>query len=160
MGDQRALDLGGAEAMARDVDDVVHSSRQPIETVLVPPGAVAGEVEPRKGREISLHETLVIAKNRTHHSRPRAGDTQISFAGTVDHIVVVVDDYRFNAEEGPRRRSRLQWRRARDRGDQDAAGFGLPPSVDDRAALLADMIVVPQPRLGVDRFTDTAEDPQ
>src|SRR5258707_11408916 len=98
MGDQRALDLGGAEAMAGDIDDVVHSSRQPVKTVLVSSRSVTGEIEPRKGREISLHETLVIAKNRTHHPRPRAGDTQISFAGTVDHIVVVVDDYRFNAE--------------------------------------------------------------
>jgi len=102
--------------MAGDIDDVVDPPGEPIETVLVPPGAVAGEIEPRKSREISLHETLVIAENRTHHPGPRAGDAQISFARTVDHIVVVVDDDGLDAEEGARCRSRLQWCRAGDRG--------------------------------------------
>ena len=46
MRDQRALDLGGAEAMAGDVDDVVDPPSEPVETVLVPPGAVTGEIEP------------------------------------------------------------------------------------------------------------------
>ena len=37
------------------------------------------------------------------------------------------------------------------------AGFGLPPGVDDGAALLADDTVIPHPGFGVDRFADGAE---
>jgi hypothetical protein len=41
-----------------------------------------------------------------------------------------------------------------------AAGLGLPPGVDDRAALAADVAVVPHPRLGVDGLADGAEQAQ
>jgi hypothetical protein len=46
MRDQRALDLGGAHAVAADVDHVVDSPRDPVVAVLVAAAAVAGEVEP------------------------------------------------------------------------------------------------------------------
>ncbi len=48
-------------------------------------------------------------------------------------------------------------RGAGERRDEDAAGLGLPPGVDDRAAALADDPVVPLPGLGVDRLADRAE---
>ena len=40
------------------------------------------------------------------------------------------------------------------------AGFGLPPGIDDRAAALADRLVIPHPRLGIDRLADGAQQPQ
>ena len=49
---------------------------------------------------------------------------------------------------------------ARQRGDHDVAGLRLPPRVDDRAALAADDLVVPEPRLRVDRLADRPEQPQ
>ena len=36
-------------------------------------------------------------------------------------------------------------------------GFSLPERVDDAAPLVADDIVVPQPRFGIDRFADGAQ---
>ena len=42
----------------------------------------------------------------------------------------------------------------------DAAGLGLPPGIDDRAALAADLAVVPHPRFGIDPFADRAQQPQ
>ena len=65
-----------------------------------------------------------------------------------------------DARERPRRRARLQRRHAGQRRDHDRAGFGLPPGVDDRAALAADELVVPDPRFGVDRLADRSEQPQ
>lgn len=50
------------------------------------------------------------------------------------------------------------WRRGG--GDEDAAGLGLPPGIDDRAALVADDPIVPFPGLGVDRLADRAEHAQ
>ena len=42
----------------------------------------------------------------------------------------------------------------------DAAGLGLPPGVDDRAAAAADLLVVPHPGLGIDPFADAAQQAQ
>src|ERR1700704_3686062 len=42
----------------------------------------------------------------------------------------------------------------------DPAGLSLPPGVDDRAAFGADHLVVPEPRLWVDRLADGAEQAQ
>ncbi len=44
--------------------------------------------------------------------------------------------------------------------DENSARFGLPPRVDDRAAPLPDVLVIPHPRLGVDRLTDRPQQAQ
>jgi hypothetical protein len=49
MRDKRALNLGSAEPMARDIDHVVHPARQPIVSVPIAPYPVPGKIEPRKG---------------------------------------------------------------------------------------------------------------
>ena len=51
-------------------------------------------------------------------------------------------------------------RRAGQRRDQNAAGLGLPPGVDDRAAVIADDAIIPFPGFGIDRLADRAEQPQ
>ena len=71
-----------------------------------------------------------------------------------------VDDLRDNAEEGPRGGAGLELGRARQRRDQNAAGLGLPPGVDDRAAAVADHPVIPLPGFGIDRLADRAEQAQ
>ena len=72
MGDQRALDLGGAEPVPGDIDHVVDPAGDPVVPVLVAPRAVAGEIEAREGREIGLDEALVVAEHGAHLPRPRA----------------------------------------------------------------------------------------
>ena len=75
------------------------------------------------------------------------------------HAVVAQDD-RIDAEERPVGASRFQRVRAGQRRDEDAAGLGLPPGVDDRAAFVADVFIIPDPRFGVDGFAHAAEHPQ
>ena len=45
MADQRALDFGGADAMAGDVHHVVDAAHQPVIAVFIDAAAVAGEVD-------------------------------------------------------------------------------------------------------------------
>src|SRR5258708_7969277 len=52
MGDERAFDFGGANAVARDVDYIVNAARDPIIAVLVAAAAIARKVEPRICLEI------------------------------------------------------------------------------------------------------------
>ena len=67
---------------------------------------------------------------------------------------------RLNAEERPGCAAGLQRRGTGQRRDQRAAGFGLPPRIDDGQLLLADDPVIPVPRLRIDRFANRAEQPQ
>ena len=46
MADERALDLGRAEAMAGDVENVIDPTHYPKITILVATRAVAGEIIP------------------------------------------------------------------------------------------------------------------
>ena len=131
---QRALDLGGAHAVAGDVDHVVDPAGDPVIAVGVAPAAVAGEILALVGGEIGLHEAVVVAVDRAHLAGPAVGDAQVALAGAVEHLAVGVDDLGPDAEEGPGRRAGLEPGRAGQRRDQDAAGFGLPPSVDDRGS--------------------------
>src|SRR5499427_8464826 len=157
---QRALDLGGAKPMAGDVDHVVHAAGDPVVAVGVTAAAVAGEVFAGIGLEIGVDEALVVAVDRAHHARPGIDDAEVAGRGALQHLALAVHDLRNDAEERLRRRARLETRRAGERRDQNAAGFGLPPRVDDRATALADHVVIPLPRLRIDRLADGAEQPQ
>ena len=57
-------------------------------------------------------------------------------------------------------RSRLQRRRPRHGRDHDRTGFGLPPRVDDRAAVPADDVVIPLPSCGIDRLAHRPQQAQ
>ena len=160
MGDESAFDLRRAEAMPGDIDHIVDASRDPVVAVRVAPRAVAGEIFAGIGGEIGLHETLVIAVDRSHLSRPGVGDDEQPFARALQHIAGLVDDLGHDAQERPRRGTGLQIDRARQRRDENAARLGLPPCVDDGAAAVADDAVIPFPGFGIDRFAHGAEKAQ
>ena len=93
------------------------------------------------------------------HARPRPRQREVA-AADVDAVTFVVDQLGGHTRKRECRRSRLRRGRPGQRTDHDAAGLGLPPCVDDRAAPAADVLVVPHPRLGVDRLADGTEDAQ
>src|SRR5262249_17504497 len=139
---------------------VVDTTGDPVIAVGIAPTAVAGKVLALVGREVGLLEAGVVAIDRAHHPGPGPGDAEIAGGLAFEHLAVGVDDLRRHAEERPRRRARLQLGRAGQRRDQDAAGFGLPPGIDDRAAVLANHAIVPFPGFRIDRLADRAEQAQ
>ena len=70
--DQRVLDLGGRDAVARDVHDVVDPAEQPQVAVLVALGAVAGEVAAGEARPVGLLVALVVPVDARAACRARA----------------------------------------------------------------------------------------
>ena len=71
---------------------------------------------------------------------------------------VLADDFRDDAEEGPRRGAGLGGDGTGDGSDKDGAGFGLPPGVDDGAAARGRISsAIPHPGFRVDGFADGAE---
>ena len=73
---------------------------------------------------------------------------------------MLVVDAGLDSRERLRRAARLQRRDPRQRRDQDHAGLGLPPRVDDRRPVTADVLAIPDPRFRVDRLADRPEEPQ
>ncbi|MNM96270.1 hypothetical protein D3C81_1087390 [compost metagenome] len=157
---QRAFHFGSADAVAGDVDHVVDPAGDPVVAVLVAAGAVAGEVVAGVGLEVGIDHPLVVAVHTADLARPTGLDRQYAGAGAVDLLAVLVEQRRLHAEERAGGRARFQRGGAGQRGDQDAAGLGLPPGIDDRAAPLADHVVVPLPGFRVDRLADRAEQAQ
>ena len=157
---QSALDLGGAEPMAGDVDDVVDATGDPVIAVGVAPAAIAGEVFAGIGLEVRVDEALVVAVDRAHHSRPGLDEAEVAGRGALQRLAVRVHDLRNDAEKRLGRRARLEPRRAGQRSDEDPAGFRLPPGIHDWAAAVAHHVVVPLPRLRIDRLAHGAKQPQ
>ena len=47
--------------------------------------------------------------------------------------------------------------RPRKRSQHDVAGFGLPPGIDDWAAVASNRVAIPHPRFRIDWFPDCAQ---
>ena len=158
--DERALDLDRRDPVAGDVHHVVHAAEQPEVAVLVDAGAVAGEVDVRILRPVRLPVALVVVVDPAQHRRPGAPQHEVAPTARADLVALLVEDRGVHARERPGRRAGLERRHSRQRRDHDHPRLGLPPRVDDRRAVAADVLAVPDPRLRVDRLADRAEQPQ
>src|SRR5258707_6615555 len=109
---QRALDLGGAEPVAGDVDHIVDAAGDPVIAVGIAPAAVAGEVFAGIRLEIGVDEALMVAIDRAHHSRPGIDDAEVAGRGALEHLSLSIDDLRNDAKKWLRGRARLEGCRA------------------------------------------------
>ncbi len=161
MADERALDLGCAEAVPRHVEDVVYAAGDPVQTVLVTDGTITGEVEPRELCEVCLPKAVMVTPDAAGLPGPGAAQAEVAADPVPEEdLALLVDQHGIDAREGERGRAGLDGGEAGDGGDEHPAGLGLPPGVDDGAAALADDVVVPLPDAGVDGLPDAAEHAQ
>src|SRR4051812_47116905 len=158
--DDRGLDLGRGHAVAGDVDHIVDAPDDPEVAVLVPAGRVADEVDVLAVLgPVRLDVALVVPVERAQHPGPRPAQSQVALLGA-GVVGLLVDDLRLDARQRRAGRPRLHVLQPGQRGDEDRARLGLPPGVDNWAALAADHVVVPEPGLRVDRLSDRAEEAQ
>ncbi len=157
---QRALHFRRADAMAGDVHHVIYAAEQPVITIGIHAAAVTGEIHVLERREIGVHEAMMVAPRRAHDAGPRFFDAELAALVQLAFGAIVAQDHRLHAEESAAGAAGFERVRAGQGGDEMSAGLGLPPGIHDGAALAADVLVIPQPRLGIDRFADGAEDAQ
>src|ERR1700686_4621416 len=143
MSDQGAFDFRGTQPVTGDIDDIVYTTRNPVIAVRIAPRAIAGEIHTLKGLEVRVDEALMVAVDSTHLSGPAIQQHQIALARALKDAALIVDDGRLHAKERHGGGSWLQVDRARQRGNQNAAGFRLPPGVDNGTAAIADHTVIP-----------------
>ena len=99
MAHERALDFRRADAMAGDIDHVVHAAEQPVIAVGIHAAAVAGEIHVLEGGEIGVHEAQMVAPRCAHDAGPGFLDAELAaFVGRA-FGAVVAQHHRLDAEK-------------------------------------------------------------
>ncbi len=140
--------------MAGDVEHVIEAADDPEIPILVAARAVAGGVEAGVVGPVGFLVAVLVAVDRADHGRPRLADDETAVLAGFALVSSVVEDCGIDAEEWQGRGSRLAGSGSGERGNQDRAGLGLPPGIDDRASAAADVFVIPVPGLRVDRLAN------
>ena len=99
----------------------------------------------------------MIAIDGPHLAGPALPDDQRSFRRALLQIALVIDDAGKHPEHRQGGTAGLRRGGAGEGSDHHAAGFRLPPGIDDRAAPIAHDIVVPVPGFGIDRLAHGSE---
>src|SRR5690606_33501685 len=128
--------------------------------VVVAPGAVTGEVDVLDLAPVLVAVAVIVAVHGAQHAWPRTAHDEVAALASRDFVAVGVDHSGVDAEHRDASRARLTGVDTRQGGDHDAAGLGLPPSIDDGAAVATYHAPVPHPRLGVDGLTHGADETQ
>ena len=84
VGHERALDLGGREAVAGDVHHVVDAAEEPEVAVLVALRPVTREVHPREAAPVRLLVALGVAVDAAEHCRPGPLQDEVAAAAERD----------------------------------------------------------------------------
>src|SRR5262249_12617110 len=143
-----------------DVEHVINAAHDPVVTVFVFAGAVAGEVHAGNLRPVLLHVAVGVAVDGAGHAGPGLLKDEKS-AGTFGNgFAVHGDNFRYDAGKCGGGGAGLSWNRAGNWREHDVSGFGLPPGIDDGAAITADDFAIPHPGFRIDGLADSAEKPQ
>ena len=160
VGNKGAFHFGGAHAVARNIDHIIYPASNPVIAIFITAASIASKIDAGEGGEIGLEKTVMIAVNGAHLARPAVLDDKRAFGGAFQFHPVIIDQGRLHAEHGQGGTAGFQRGCAGQRRDHRAAGFGLPPGIDDGAAHFAHHAVIPLPRFGVDRLAHGAQQAQ
>ena len=155
--DKRTLDLGGTEAVAGDVEDIVDATDDPEVTFLVASGSVTSEVGSLNLAPVLFPIAGLVAPDAAEHRGPRLTDDKLTTLPMRDFFALIIDDCRVDSKKRQGRSAGLARGRTGQRSNHMSPGLGLPPCIDDGAFLVADVLVEPHPGLGVDRLADRTE---
>src|SRR5215469_118481 len=156
MTDKRAFDFRCAESVTSHVQNIINAPDNPKITVFIAACAVASEIIAFKFAPVLLSVARFVALDFAQHRRPRPASNQFAADIRSDFLSPSVDYGWLDAKEWKRRAAGLGWSRAWKRRDQNRAGFGLPPRIDNGTTSAADGFVIPHPGFRIDRFADCA----
>src|SRR5262245_3489399 len=154
--DDGGLDLGGADALARDLDRVVAAAVEEPEAVVVDVRPVAVVPDAREAREVRVEVALAVVQEPLRHAGAGLLADEVADAAA-DRAAVLAEHVAVHAKAGHAERRRLE-RRDGKRRQEAADELGAARDVDHGAAAAADLLEVPVPRLGVPRLAGRAED--
>src|ERR1700689_76097 len=91
MGNQGTFNFRGAQPVTGDIDDIVHTTCDPIVAILIATRAVTRKVRSRKGLEVGVGKALVIPIHRAHLSGPAVEQHHIALASPLEDAPLIVD---------------------------------------------------------------------
>lgn len=155
VGDEEALDFGGAEAFAGDLEGVIGAAEDVPLAVGVDAGEVAVDPEVGAAGEVGVEIALSVVPEAAGHADP--GGAEDEFADLPDDGVAgVVDDIGGHAGEGAGEAAGALG--GEDVAAEDAAGdFGAAGVVEDGACAAADVAEEVEPGVWVPGFAGGAE---
>src|SRR5919198_3032302 len=158
MTDQHRLDLGGAEALARDLEGVVGAPLKEPEAVVVDVRPVAVHPDVLPARPVGLLVACRVLPEALRHAGPWRRHDQLTDLAA-HGPARLVKDVGGHAGDEPREGARLD---GRDRETAEDPAGDLRPAgvVDDRQARLADVLEEPPVGLGGPRLARRAEYPE
>src|SRR5512143_674292 len=120
--DQRGLDLGSAEPVAADVDDVIDAAHEPVVAVLVDARPVPRKVPAREPAEIDFLDALVlrVSIGAPEHAGPGLVDAEVAALVYARGRTVLFYHLWHDPREGLRRRTWFGRNGSGKPGDQDA----------------------------------------
>ena len=159
---ERTLNLGGADAMAGHVQNIIDTSGDPNEAIFITSATVPGEIVARVWLHVHRQIALMISEAGPSNARPRLLDGQHSLDAVALNLLSSrrIQHDRVNAIKGQSTTARFHGGASGKIRHDMTARLGLPIGVDNRAVRIADNFIIPSPCLGVDRFAHGAQDPQ
>src|SRR6266545_748554 len=155
VGDRRGLELGGADALARDVERVVGTPVEEPVAVLVDRGPVSVCPHAREALPVRIQETLVVAPDAAGHPGPRAFAHELTDLAA-HGFPLGPEDVQILPQCREAERNRLHG--LRDTGGEEArADLGPARLVDDRNATAADPLEQPEIRVSIPRLACRAD---
>src|SRR5207245_9286958 len=103
---------------------------------------------------VGVDVAVATPPQRLHQARPGIADADVArLAGTLGNLCagLVVNDG-MNPRRAGTAAARLHRMNRRNGGAEKAACFGQPPRVGDHGLAFADLVVIPAPRLRLDRL--------
>src|SRR5215468_12379299 len=102
MTDERALDFHGTDTVAGHVVYVIDAAHDPVISVFIPAGAVAGEIHSGNLTPVLFFIPVGIAVDCAQHGRPRLLDDEKSALIGSDGMSLAVDDIGNDTGQRPR----------------------------------------------------------
>ena len=146
--------------MSGDIKHIVNPADNPKITVRITPRTVASQITAFEFTPVLFSISLSVAVNRPQHRRPRFPYDQFPSDIGANLFAALVYHRGINAKERQRCAPRLGRNCAGQRSDQDRAGLGLPPGVDDGTTSAANGFGIPHPRFRIDRLTHRSKKSQ
>src|SRR5208337_3639908 len=165
-GEAGGLEFLGAEAVAGDIDDVVHAAENSVVAVGRKDGGVGGVVGPIAPilalrilvvfLVVLTDEAMRVAPDGLHNARPGITDADVA-RGMVsggDFLTFFVPDDGIDAKAGRTCAAGLHGVECGLGGTEKPAGFRLPPGVHDDGFAFAHHFVIPAPDFRLNGLAD------
>ena len=157
MGNEGAFNFRGPQSVPGNIDNVIDPAHELIIAVFVPGGSIAGIIESGALYEVGLLEPHGIPVYTPHDPGPWLLYAEGPACNRCSDLrTALINNGWIYPHKGDGGLARFEINGAGQRRDENASCLGLPPRIHNRQFVTPDIVVIPVPRLGVNRLAHRA----